>query len=105
MGELDLSGLQAAASNAVPSPGWFRDPYDSGYQGPVLYSLSDDLRLDALFPDHPLSRIRASLAQIQGSVKFDASVRVTSDPRFRIDGAANSPSIASTISAEAVGML
>ncbi len=104
-GELDLSGLTSAESEGVPIPGWCQDPYDPGYDGRVLYSLSDDARLDALFPDHPLSRIRCSFARIQHSVKFDASVSVTSAPRFQVDDEVWTAPAAPRISAEAVGNL
>ena len=104
-GELDLSGLTAGESKPVPIPGWFRDPYDPGYDGRVLHSLSDDARLDALFPDHPLSRIRSCLARIQRTMEFDASMPVTSGPRFRIDDAVGEAPANSPLSAEAVGSL
>jgi tetratricopeptide (TPR) repeat protein len=104
-GELDLSALQAAESANVQIPGWFWDPYDLAYDGRVLHSTSDDVRLDALFPDHPLSRIRRSLAGIQRSVKFDASVPVTSEGRFRIDDDVGEAIAISPISAQAVASL
>jgi Tfp pilus assembly protein PilF len=104
-GELDLSGLISVDSKGVPIPGWFQDPYDAGYDRRVLYSLSDDARLDALFPDHPLSRIRCSFAGIQHSVEFDPSVSITSAPRFQVDDAEWTAPAASRVSAEAVGSL
>jgi Tfp pilus assembly protein PilF len=104
-GELDLSALTSAESEVVPIPGWCHDPYDPGYDGRVLYSLSDDARLDALFPDHPLSRIRCSFARIQPSLEFDASVSITSAPRFHVDDAVWTAPAASRISAKAMGSL
>jgi tetratricopeptide (TPR) repeat protein len=51
--------------------GWFQDPYDPSYQGRALYSMSDDERLDALFLDHPLSKIRSRLTQMQNTFASD----------------------------------
>lgn len=51
--------------------GWFRDPYDSGYRGPILRSLSDDESYDPSFPDHPLSKIRRTLADLRTSIRLD----------------------------------
>ena len=56
-GELQISPVVPPATSAKLK-GWFRDPYDDAYQGPILHSLSDDDRLDQLFPAHPLSKIR-----------------------------------------------
>ncbi len=53
--------------------GWFQDPYDSSYTGQAIYSMSDDDRLDPLFPKHPLSKIRACLARIQSTLAIDVS--------------------------------
>jgi tetratricopeptide (TPR) repeat protein len=54
--------------------GWFQDPYDPAYQGRALYSMSDDERLDALFPHHPLSKIRRYLAGVQNTLVIDQAV-------------------------------
>ena len=51
--------------------GWFRDPYDPGYKGRILRSLSDNERYDSSFPDHPLSKIRRSLEHLQRSIRLD----------------------------------
>lgn len=53
--------------------GWFRDPYDEGYGGRILRSLSDDEAYDSVFPDHPLSKIRRTLADLQSSIRIDLS--------------------------------
>lgn len=53
--------------------GWFRDPYDAGYRGRILRSLSDDEAYDSEFPDHPLSKIRRTLVDLQSSVRLDLS--------------------------------
>jgi len=104
-GELALPALKATGSAGTPIPGWFWDPYDPGYDGRVLHSLSDDVRLDALFPDHPLSRIRTSLARIQRSVEFDATVHVASGSRFLVDDGMGDTPATRPISAQAVASL
>ena len=53
--------------------GWFRDPYDPGYMGRILRSLSDDEAYDSSFPDHPLSKIRRTLVYLQSSIRLDLS--------------------------------
>jgi hypothetical protein len=46
---------------------WARDPYDPDYAAVprmALRCMADDESFDARFPDHPLSRIRRTLAQL-----------------------------------------
>jgi hypothetical protein len=45
--------------------GWFEDPYDLDYNGSVLRSLSDSECYDAMFPDHPLTRLRETLTMLR----------------------------------------
>jgi tetratricopeptide repeat protein len=105
MGELDLSGLKTTQPGPAPIPGWFVDPYDRGYDGRVLHSPSDDSRLDALFPDHPLSRVRLLLDGIERSVKLDVSAPATyGSPGPNDDGASEGPT-APLVSVEAVAKL
>jgi tetratricopeptide (TPR) repeat protein len=72
-GELEI---EAADEPGAPRrvKGWFQDPYDPGWPGRSLYSMSDDERLDALFPQHPLSKVRNALTMIQGTLSVDRSV-------------------------------
>jgi len=86
--------------------GWFRDPYDAAYQGPTLHSLSDDERLDTLFPKHPLSKIRLWFAKIEETLSVDDDVR--RDSTRSIPGASNTGTADHTphrMSAFAIGML
>ena len=103
-GELDLFRLHVEGLRSQPIPGWFRDPYDPGYKGRALYSVPDDARFDALFPDHPLSRVRSCLARIRRTLKFDAAVPITHAP-LRIDGAVEGVPNTSLISTETVASL
>jgi tetratricopeptide (TPR) repeat protein len=56
-------------------PGWFLDPYLEAFDGPVLHALSDDERLDPLFPKHPLSKVRRALAHIEKTLELDPGLR------------------------------
>jgi tetratricopeptide (TPR) repeat protein len=85
VGELTLPTVVPPAVSA-PIEGLVRDPYDDTYEGPTLYSLSDDERLDEALPDHPLSKVRRWLASLERtlSVAHDLRDQVmeppTSDP-------------------------
>ncbi len=46
---------------------WFKDAYDSNYDSRTVRSIADDESYDVRFPDHPLSRIRRFLRQIEAS--------------------------------------
>jgi len=50
--------------------GWFEDPYDLDYAGPVLRNLSDDERYDTVIPDHPLTRLRETLAMLRHTLSL-----------------------------------
>jgi tetratricopeptide (TPR) repeat protein len=81
--------------------GWVLDPYDAEYDGEALCSLADDDRLDDLFPNHPLSKIRRWLRTVADTVVMDAEVRPRtgedawspSDPGTRISAAVPSATI------------
>jgi tetratricopeptide (TPR) repeat protein len=75
------AGLGELEIESAPVPGepgrikgWFQDPYDPSYQGSAIYSMSDDDRLDELFPNHPLSKIRKGLGRVQATVVIDQSI-------------------------------
>jgi len=50
--------------------GWFQDPYDPAYKGPVLRTIADDEQYDSLCPQDPLSQIRSELLKIQATISF-----------------------------------
>jgi tetratricopeptide (TPR) repeat protein len=78
-GELEIS--EDPGPDGASVRGWFLDPYLEVYDGPVLHSLSDDERLDVLFPEHPLSKIRSVLGRIMKTLRFDPSLRSGMPPR------------------------
>lgn len=49
---------------------WMQDPYDPTFNGTLLKSRADDIEWDEKFPEHPLSRLRASLRKIAFTFKF-----------------------------------
>lgn len=74
-------GLELPEKGAVGSmKGWFQDPYLEDYRGVMLHSLSDDERLDPLFPRHPLSKVRRALARVEETATLDGTARA--DPRL-----------------------
>ena len=74
LGELTLPiGIPSAAGTKLP--GWMKDPYDDGYEGPTLHALSDDDRLDAILPGHPLSKVRRWLGAIQHTLAIPDDLR------------------------------
>lgn len=53
--------------------GWFQDPYNPDYKGPVLRTIADDERYDSLCPLDPLSQVRSEFLKIQASLRFEES--------------------------------
>jgi tetratricopeptide (TPR) repeat protein len=54
--------------------GWFQDPYDPGDAGIATNAMSDDDRLDYFFPDHPLSKVRKYLKEIQSTLIVETTL-------------------------------
>ena len=57
-------------ASGTPIEGWFVDPYDNSYDGPVLRSIADSEEFDGLIPDHPLSRLRRTLRDLGAQMTF-----------------------------------
>lgn len=55
-------------------PGWEQDPYEPDYKSGFMRNKSDDPQYDAQFPEHPLSKVRRYLEQLQHGVTIDASL-------------------------------
>lgn len=56
-------------------PGWMQDPYDPKADAPLLRNLAEDEQYDAQFPEHPLSRVRSVLRQVQPSLRVAPEVK------------------------------
>ena len=54
-----------------PFKGWAKDPYDETVTTGALMNLSEDEKYDEKFPEHPLSRLRKYLRQIEETISFD----------------------------------
>jgi len=61
------SGEVKFADGAGQPANWMNDPYDAALNGPLARNRADDETYDALFPEHPLSRLRVLLRQIGSS--------------------------------------
>jgi len=62
-------------SGAGQPAGWMADPYDPAIATPPGRNRADDPQYDAIFPDHPLSRLRRMLGQIAGTVRIADEVK------------------------------
>lgn len=73
-GELEIEYPEGGRGVPGRIKGWIQDPYDADWKGLSLYSMSDDDRLDELFPQHPLSKIRSTLTAIRETLSVDPSL-------------------------------
>jgi hypothetical protein len=60
--------------NAGNIVGWFQDPYDPTFNGPILKNRSEDEEYDKFFPDHPLTRVRAGILHILKTLHIDDAI-------------------------------
>ncbi|HEX9047724.1 MAG TPA: hypothetical protein VF988_11925 [Verrucomicrobiae bacterium] len=60
---------------------WCQDPYDPDYNGPCLRNLADAPEFDEKLPDHPLSRVRATLRELVQDLRFSPSLKNRSQPK------------------------
>jgi hypothetical protein len=56
-------------------PDWEEDAYDPSYRGKYMRNQSDDVRYDADFPDHPLSRVRRYLAELPNCIEIAPDIK------------------------------
>jgi hypothetical protein len=61
-------------SKGEPS-GWMQDPYDPAIVARPARNRSDDEAYDVLYPEHPLSRARGLLRQIERSLRMSEDVK------------------------------
>ena len=60
---------------------WSQDPYDASIKSPLMRNRAESEEYDALFPDHPLSRTRSFLNQIQQTLQVEEQIKA--QPRFK----------------------
>ena len=74
-----LSGVpdedESSTEELDPFQGWFGDPYSPEHAAPILRNRSDDEEWDTQFPQHPLSRVRATLREIKASFRGSEDLR------------------------------
>jgi hypothetical protein len=76
-----MASGQVKLQNSGPGPqqlriaGCMQDPYDPTTSAPLMWNLAEDKQYDAQFPDHPLSRLRSVLRQVQPSLRLAPEVK------------------------------
>jgi len=86
-GEIDVLAMMSGpvdANGARAIPGMKLDPYDSAYDAEATYSASDDPRIDALLPSHPLAVIRETLQRARSTWEFASGGAHAGSPRSAI---------------------
>ncbi|KVN82402.1 hypothetical protein WL67_01265 [Burkholderia ubonensis] len=84
--EQGVTGMREAAVMVLMGPpeideatgeliGWTQDPYDSSHRAAFMRNQADDQKFDAQFPDHPLSKVRRYLAELETGVRVDPAMR------------------------------
>jgi hypothetical protein len=68
--KLMQSGEVAFGEDGESPKNWMADPYDPSIVGVPARNRADDAAYDSLFPDHPLSRVRVLLQQIETSLRI-----------------------------------
>ncbi len=71
--ELGLGHVQIGQDNRLSN--WFADPYEPTFGGAVLRNVAGDERYDSLFPDHPLSRVRRYLNELEPTIAISDAVK------------------------------
>ena len=67
---LAMEDCMAADEESGKIVGWEADPYDPDHVSDFMANRADAEKYDERFPDHPLSRLRANLKLIQGTIRF-----------------------------------
>lgn len=83
--EQGTTGMREAVVMAMMGPpeineatsqliGWMQDPYDASYRAEFMRNQADDQKYDALIADHPLSKVRRYLAELESGVRADPAI-------------------------------
>lgn len=78
--ELLKTGEVTIDVEAEQMQSWMQDPYDPLVTAPLARNRSEAEEYDARFPDHPLSRLRQALGQVQRTLKVGREAQ--QEPRF-----------------------
>jgi tetratricopeptide (TPR) repeat protein len=79
------------------------DPYDPAQDGSALCSLSGDDRLDELFPDHPLSKVRRWLPTVAETLAIDDATQPV--PALEVPASQVESRVSKRIGLAAIGLL
>ena len=66
-------GLVEICNNSVK--GWIKDPYDENIDLPYMMNLSEKEEYDKMFPEHPLSRLRKYLLDVEKTISIDKKLK------------------------------
>jgi hypothetical protein len=72
--------IQSDGERRAEILGWSRDPYGCSVDAPLKRNRAEAEEYDSQFPEHPLSRLRTILREIQDSVHIAAGIK--SEPAF-----------------------
>ncbi|WP_443748621.1 hypothetical protein [Asticcacaulis solisilvae] len=70
-----MAGLRDSDPVTRKIIGWEQDPYEPGRTDAFMRNLADDAKHDAMIPDHPLTKVRTYLAEIEASMRVAPIVR------------------------------
>lgn len=79
MDELLKTG-EVTRDNSGKIVGWLQDPYDPTTSANCVMNKSESDKYDVRFPEHPLSILRRTLRQIEGSIRISEEVK--QKPKF-----------------------
>ena len=70
MREAFIANKLLAAGQSDLLSDWAADPYDNTFTAGMLMNKAEELEYDALFPDHPLTRARQLISQIEKEIQW-----------------------------------
>lgn len=70
---LNSGEVSISKENGTPI-GWAKDPYEPNLVSGNQMNLSEEIKYDEQFPDHPLSRARSFLTRVANSINFAPEV-------------------------------
>ena len=69
----NADGLVEISNKTVK--GWMKDPYDENIDLPYMMNLSEKEEYDKMFPEHPLSRLRKYLLDVEKTISIDKKLK------------------------------
>ena len=75
--ELTRAGQVAFSLSGDSTAGFWKDPYGGPHRGRAPYNLGESHEYDARFPDHPLSKVRRTLAEIALTLRLSDDAKAS----------------------------